>query len=139
MLTSSGKVTDHQILANLFIKPSPKSCLASQPHQPLCPLSVLSDRVTGDSPLCIVYIIPQHSTLFASEVLASLFFYPLWFCSFINYINVMYLDSICPNFQKPNFSFSLSDYTFKKVSWPASLWKVKNRKFDFFFYLKIWF
>ena len=30
-----------------------------------CLLSVLSDGVTGDSPLCIVYIIPQHSTLFA--------------------------------------------------------------------------
>ena len=36
-----------------------------QPHQPPCPLSVLSDLVTGDSPLSIVYIIPQHSTLFA--------------------------------------------------------------------------
>ena len=36
-----------------------------QPHQPPCPLSVLSDLVPGDSPLCIVYIIPQHSTLFA--------------------------------------------------------------------------
>ena len=36
-----------------------------QPHQPPCPLSVLSDWVTGDSPLCNVYIIPQHSTLFA--------------------------------------------------------------------------
>ena len=36
-----------------------------QPHQPPCSLSVLSDWVTGDSPLCIVYTIPQHSTLFA--------------------------------------------------------------------------
>ena len=34
-------------------------------HQSPCPLSVLSDWVTGDSPLCIVYIKPQHSTLLA--------------------------------------------------------------------------
>ena len=33
----------------------------------------------GDSPLCIVYIIPQHSTLFASEVETTLIvFYTLW-------------------------------------------------------------
>ena len=36
-----------------------------QPHQPPCPLSVLSDWVTVDSPLCIVYIIPQYCTLLA--------------------------------------------------------------------------
>ena len=36
-----------------------------QPHQPPCLLSVFSDWVIGDSPLCIVYIIPQHSTLLA--------------------------------------------------------------------------
>ena len=34
-------------------------------HQPSCPLSVFSDWVTGNSSLCIVYIIPQHSTLLA--------------------------------------------------------------------------
>ena len=36
-----------------------------QPHQPPFLLSVFSDWVTGDSPLCIVYIIPKHSTLLA--------------------------------------------------------------------------
>ena len=49
-LKASGKGNGHQIIARPVIKPSPKSCLAPT-------------RVSGDSPLCIVYIIPQHSTL----------------------------------------------------------------------------
>ena len=47
-----------------------------QPHQPPCPLSVLSDWVTGDSPLRIVYIIPQHSTLLAYGNLNGLLLLP---------------------------------------------------------------
>ena len=67
-LTSFGEGNDHQILVHPVIKPSAKSCLARplpQPHQPPCPLSVLSDWIIGDSPLCTVYIIPKNSTIFA--------------------------------------------------------------------------
>ena len=54
-----------------------------QHHQPPCPLSVLSDGVTGDSPLCIVYIIPQHNTLLAYGNLNGHLLLPSLLCTLI--------------------------------------------------------